>query len=209
MNEPTPLELMQYADGEATAEDVARIEQWLGTSAKGRAMVQGLDQLGDVVRANAEARAAEFDISSDVMHRIEVEQVSGPPASHVALRREAKAPVRARPSRRIVPLFAAVTAFAAAAAVTLLVRHSPEPRLDHPARSALTVGHPVTSSIAPAPVDTIARAEEEDAEPGAEVEAVDFGGESGTIFMVNAGADRTPVVWLADEGDSSGRMEPL
>ena len=46
------------------------------------------------------------------------------------------------------------------------------------------------------------------ADLAATIEAVDFGNRAGTIFMVPAGDQSTPVVWLVDEAPS-GRMEPL
>ena len=48
----------------------------------------------------------------------------------------------------------------------------------------------------------------DDGPPAASIEAVDFGNHPGTIFMVPAGDESTPVIWLEDE-PAGARMERL
>jgi hypothetical protein len=44
----------------------------------------------------------------------------------------------------------------------------------------------------------------------AAIESIDFGSQNGAIFMVPAGTETTPVVWLTDDAAEDGdRMEPL
>jgi hypothetical protein len=64
----------------------------------------------------------------------------------------------------------------------------------------------------PAAPSERAEALESESEPdtGASIEAVDFGAQNGTIFMVATGPQVTPVVWLVDESaGSGGKMKPL
>lgn len=92
-------------------------------------------------------------------------------------------------SRRIGVGLGSTAALAAAA--LFWVANGPEP----PPLTAGSTTHGMTPLSA-------------EAGPGAAIESVDFGGGGGSIFMVQAGQDTTPVVWLTDPHEEA-RGEPL
>jgi hypothetical protein len=66
------------------------------------------------------------------------------------------------------------------------------------------------SSAAP---EVSAALEEEPAPPPATIESVDFGKNTGSVFVVSTDSSETPVVWMPDDGepddDDEDRSESL
>ena len=151
------------------------------------AVLEGLDQVGDAVRLWAAERGEGVSVTEDVMAALDAEE---PPADSAPRHRWG--------------VVAAAMAMAAAAALALnLAKHSePEPQL------ALTL--PPPPQVQPLPPEQMpAVAESEPSSPAA-IESIDFGGQNGAIFMVPAGTETTPVVWLTDDATEGGdRVEPL
>jgi hypothetical protein len=111
--------------------------------------------------------------------------------------------------RRSQVLFIVGIGLAAAAAVLLWVSFQGERQTPAPVAKAPTTSVPTET---PSPVaegaPAVQLAQEDEAAPAASIEAVDFGNHGGSIFLVPAGEETTPVVWLVDDAQG-GRMEPL
>jgi len=194
---PNSEELQRYHDGELEPREAALVQRALSESPEARAYLRELEALGDAVRAFADSHVPEgLDLAGPILERIgrEGEGVAPPHATGP----------RGRWLRLAPPLGLVL---AAAAAVLVYLRVPPEVRPPAPGASAAASGaaqgaEEIAVVEAPAVV--------EDEEPGAAIEAVDFGNQNGTIFMVASGMQATPVVWLVDEGEPSGdRMKPL
>jgi anti-sigma factor RsiW len=198
MNRPSDELLMRYADGELSPAELDELERLLEADGQATAIVAGIDQLGDVLRALGERRAdAAGDIAGAVLARIDAEQSLGS--------EEAPPESGARPhSGWTVPILAAGLAAAAAAAIWLATPS------DSPAPVARSLPAVQPSEPAPAPPQP-ASMPEDDVAPAVAIEAVDFGSHNGAIFMVSAGNQATPVVWLTDDVAETGgsRTEPL
>ncbi len=219
------LTLMQHHDAELDAEAAAELDAAL--SADDVAILEGLEQLGDVVRAHADRGAPLADgIADDLFAQIEAEDrknarvaalrvIEGgagasvePPArepaanvsqvlSQIAAKDSAK-PGDGRAGRIFLALsLAAAVALGARAVLTA----------DYTA-PVQTVAGLVETVVAPPVVAPELAAAEADLSAAA-IESVDFGNQNGAIFMVSAGAETTPVVWLSDDPQSGDRMEPL
>ena len=193
--------LMQYFDGELDDEQAAEVEALVEHDVEARRVLEGMDQIGAVVRGVMldQARPPE-GLTDAVMARISPE----PPA------RRAWKRLREEPRfRRAVPV--ALGALAAAAALALVFERAnpPQPRVSPPSQP-LTAARPQP----PAPLPSSERPELEvasvESAPAIAIETVDFGGREGTIFMLAEGEIATPVVWLMDEpGKERDSMEPL
>jgi anti-sigma factor RsiW len=204
---------MRYLDGESDAAEVAEVERWLESSAEARALAAELLQVGDVVRSIATDRGAPgADVADLVMARIE----DGNAGAKLRVVGAAGAGQPRRAQGRTRALFGLVPALglavAAAAAAVLFLRPAARPTpvaVQEPAGSvaATLEAAPGEAAASSAPEPSIAN---EPAEEGASIEEVDFGAGNGTIFMVPAGPEVTPVVWLMDDAPPSGRrMKPL
>lgn len=213
MSQATEDRLMRYLDGESDAAEAAEVERWLGSSTEARALAAELQQVGDVVRTIAEQRGAPGDGIADlVMARIEGEtrgaqlRVVSAPVPGVT----GRAHGRARTLVGLVPAFGLAVAAAAAAVLFLRPAARPTPVVvQEPAGSVAPalVAAPAEPS---APVAAEPPVANEPGDEGASIEEVDFGASNGTIFMVPAGPEVTPVVWLMDDVPPSGhRMKPL
>ena len=214
--------LMQLYDGELPPEQTVAMEERLAESAELGGVWEGLEQLGEVVRAVAYSRAgAADDIADAVMARIEAER-----SASVALRaieggvvaqpagqpeRTRSAPASARGRRVAGGILGAVAALAAA--VALLANWG---RLPGEAERAVEELSASVTRMVPQP--PASQAPTEDPEVAAEgelvlavaIEAVDFGSRNGSIFVVPSGEFATPVIWLVDEPAESGdTMGPL
>ncbi len=197
------LDLMRLHDGEFGPEEASELERSL--SPEDRRVLAGLEQIGDVIRAYEPEALDRFDgVADQVMAslgRVDNVVALGP---RVEIATETLGPRRAR--ARSGPVVAIGLALAAAAAAALWMTTPGGPS---PASTAS-----VAPLLAPAPQTPVAdpssppAATDDDADLAATIEAVDFGNRAGTIFMVPAGDQSTPVVWLVDEAPS-GRMEPL
>ncbi len=227
------LTLMQHHDAELEPEQAAELEASL--TDEDAAVLDGLNQLGDVIRAHGDARASVADsIADDVLAKLESEdgedgedgekQVAAllrvieggalPPEPEPEFEpeptpeRELRSlpqppPVGYNPKDgRAGRIFLGLSL---AAAVALGVHAIATTDYSKPEQSVASV-----SETVPAP----AAVEAEVAEPetdlsAAAIESIDFGSQMGAIFMVSAGAETTPVVWLTDDPQSGDRMEPL
>lgn len=193
MTRPTPLELMQLYDGELPPDDAARVGAWLEAHPDDHAMLEGLEQLSSVLREVLDP--PRHDLTEAVMARIEAH----PPAEVPTSRR-----VAARRTPAAVTVLAASASGLLLAAAVLLWVFGPSKRSG--IELVATPSAPVVSVAA-----VVSRPAAREPEPGASIEAVDFGARNGTIFMVSSGdGPATPVVWLVDEPPvSDGRVEPL
>jgi anti-sigma factor RsiW len=185
--------LMRYYDGELSEQEAAELERTL--DATGARVVAGLDQLGAILRSAGEQRGeAAGDIAGAVLERIEREEAPAP----------APTPLAKPAPRWVAP--AAVAVLAAAASLALFAGSGLESPAPVASRAPLPAepSHPVAVPAPPVPEPALE--EEEDVAPAVAIEAVDFGSYNGAIFMVSAGAEATPVVWLTDD---TPRTEPL
>jgi anti-sigma factor RsiW len=192
--------LMRYYDGELDAAAARELERKLDADAEAAAVVAGLDQLGDVLRTLSDRRAANADdIADSVLAKIAAEESGGdaPPASGP------------RPTGRwSFPAVSAVLAVAAVAVLWVAQQRAPQPT------APVAVTPPTvapraepTVSVMP-PIEQVLPVEEEPV--AAAIESVDFGTHNGAIFLVSAGAEATPVVWLTDDaGEGAGTTESL
>jgi anti-sigma factor RsiW len=183
---------MRYADGELSPEERRTVDVELSRQPDLKATVSGIEQIGDLVRQHADQVGASFSVIDDVWARIDT--ATGEKPSRMAL--------RTFPSARWTLLGAGL---AAAAAVALLVgRQGPEPSRRS---STETIG--TADATGAASLATPAGADPEDA-TGASIETLDPGPGGATLFVVQAGAIATPVVWLLDEADRKhDRITPL
>lgn len=192
MTRPSDELLMRYYDGELPPGEAAEVERALAEHPEALAIVDGLAQLGDVVRALGDGRAGSADaIADDVMARLD----ATPPLAAV--------PRAATASRWTLPAVGVTLAAAAAAALWLSREPLPEPLV---AQAPTAQPAPLAP---PAPPPEPVFAPEEDTLPAVAIEAVDFGTHNGAIFMVSAGQDATPVVWLTDDAESGDGKKPL
>jgi negative regulator of sigma E activity len=212
--------LMQYFDGELADEQAAEIEALLETDAEARRVLEGIEQVGAVVRGVMLDRAgAADDLTDAVMARISASPAEGRrphtgQSARPAARRLERGRLRAlaeRPQvRRAVPV-ALVTLAAAAAVALLFERANPRPpRVTQPSQPVTAVAThrpPAVPLPSQEPELELASA---DSVPAIAIETVDFGSREGTIFMLAEGEMATPVVWLMDEpGAGHDTMEPL
>lgn len=192
--------LMQYLDGELPPDESRDVERWISESGEARALLRDLEEVGEAVRGIALDHVSGLpDVTSSVMQRIARDgaaTVSPGASSNVT-----------RFGRYWAP--AAALALAAAAAFVLYL---------HPARvvapRSSVSARPAQAAKAPETAASLAVVEEpaspSEEEGGAEIESVDFGAQTGSIFMVASGPQVTPVVWLVDEtAGSKDRMKPL
>ncbi len=189
MKQHPHVDLMQLYDEELPPERIAELEAEL--SEQDQAVIDGLDQLSEVVRMWGSERGAEgASIADDVMARLDEERLASEPTP----------PPAATHRWGVV---AAALAMAAAAALALNLARAPKPEA---ARAPVVAPSPAPVEAASAPS---AVAESEGSTPAA-IESIDFGSQNGAIFMVPAGTETTPVVWLTDDAAEGGdRMEPL
>lgn len=222
MTRVDPLRLMQLHDGELTSEETAELERQIAQDAEARGVLEGLDQLGDFVRAFADAEARtgwaaqeESELVDGVMARLADSDAGGVPAGPGpgprAAGRQLVAPRVAAP-RWIAVGGALALAAAVMLAVGLGVKRGAGTIPSAAVALAPSVGPSAGAARAPGSVAAVGAADLEPSEPpGVAIEMVDFGARSGTIFMVTSGEDSTtPVVWLVDEAPEGGaRVEPL
>ncbi|MBK7583544.1 MAG: hypothetical protein IPI67_25550 [Myxococcales bacterium] len=204
------MELMQLHDGELSEAEAAELEASLSDDE--RRVASGIEQLGDVVRALSASRTDDFESLTDaVMAAVDAEPA--PSTNVVALPRVEVAASQpgSKRQRRAPSAWVLVGGLALAAAAALLIwMNTPTSSPTAPAPLAVTppslpVPEPASATPAGDPAPELV---EEDSAPAASIEAVDFGNQPGSIFMVPAGEETTPVVWLVDD-PAGARMEPL
>ena len=216
MTENVHTRLHRLHDDDLSAEEKAELEKELAADPELGKKLEGLREVGAVVRA---ARTDEAPIDSDILWAAIEGKIAAPVETKPALRIveggaiEGGAPKTAPAAedprtrrRRIIGI--AVGAFAIAAAALLMIYGPPSSPPDTMAETGLPetglpeTGLPeVTTPEETAPGETVA------ATDYTEVLAVDFGTNVGTIFAVEGeGGQRYAVVWLddvlkRDEGD--------
>jgi hypothetical protein len=185
---------MAHYDAELEAVDAARVERSLEGDAAARGLVTELAELGELVR-EVERDREYPDVAPAVLAVIERE---GTPA----LAREARAVVSSSSATRRGALGAVCGALALAAAAYLsfglTVPSSPVPVASSPVREPVAARVTETAALAPAlPA------------PPVSVEHVDFGSQSGSIFVLDPDKRSTLVVWVVDPAESTTRIRPL
>jgi len=191
--------LMRYHDGEVSPDEARYVEDALEQEPALGEELEAYGELGSFVRAWGEASSdAEFDISDSVLDAIEQE---APRAM----------PVRTARVRTLLPRVATWVAVGAAIAAgsVLVVRSWSAPRPMPPGPVSADSSALVEPSVIPA--DSAALLE--DPMTPATIESVDFGSNTGTVFVVSTDDSETPVVWMPDDGepdaDETDRSESL
>jgi hypothetical protein len=196
---------MRYHDGAVSEAEAVIVEEALEHEPALLEELEAYSELGSFVRAWGEARSEhELDIADAVMDRIR--------------KLDAAKPIpRSAPVHSIWPRVATwVSLGAAIAAGSVLVVRSWSAPPGMP-RGVHTAGAGDQSVLAApsavAPPDVSAALEEEPKEPPATIESVDFGKNSGTVFVVSTDSADTPVVWMPDDDqpdeDNEDRSEAL
>ena len=180
------LRLMRAYDGELSSDEAAALLQ----DEDARALALQWDQVGDALRLYAVQDGHRADCLADRV----VE----------ALDADAARPKRHPRGRE----WGIAVAGAAAAGVLIAIVGV----LGGPTSSQselVTVERlPGAQTVSAVPSDPFGPADADGA--GVSIEVVDFGAQQGTIFMVSAGQETTPVVWLVDDASEGGeRLEPL
>jgi hypothetical protein len=179
--------LMRLHDEELGADEREALLAELGED--DRAVLEGLDELGDALRAHAERAApGADDIADRVMAKLD---------QPVPLARARRA--------KSTPILVAGLALAAAAAFLLWQKAAPAPSPPESRSAALVPSTPAIPTVTTATSQPAVPAEDETV-PAVAIEAVDFGNQAGSIFVV--GEESTPVVWLVDEPPGT-KMEKL
>lgn len=201
-----PDELMAYFDGELSSERAARIEQVLGRDPEASALLTEWTRVGGVVRGWAErvseARGAAADeIMCQLQSQRAARTVVPLPVGAGSGRSVSKT---ARAPARLAWWQATSAAVAVAAAAFLVVRAA-----GFDSHLAPTTDTPKSREwLGLSGRDGQPGAEEQ---PGAAIETLDLGEHQGTIFLVSAGSEVTPVVWVQDDFPSQdhGREKTL
>lgn len=197
-------QLMRFHDGELSEAEAREVELALEQEPALAEELEAYNELGSFVRAwdqsNNTSKLAAFDISDSVMAALE--------------------PPRARVHSLLPRIATWVSLGAAIAAGSVLVVRSwtAPPVAPAGVHSSAQIEH----SEAAAPSASVqelsavlaAAAEEERQPPSpATIESVDFGSNSGEVFVLSTDSSETPVVWMPDDGepdeDNEDRSESL
>jgi len=205
--------VMQYYDGELSPTEARALDWRLAADPELREVLAGLEQIGAVVVAVAEARAAAADdIAEAVMRRVGAEASGVRPRLTDLAASPAVDPERPEPPvpRRIWAAAAGLAAVSVAAGVACIAfygsieREAERPVLALSARPGDWAPQARLRSGTP----ELAPPERVEAVPAIAIESVDFGAHGGAIFMVPGDSVDTPVVWLVDEPAETGdRMD--
>ncbi len=202
--------LMQLYDDELGLDEAAELDQRVVDDPEAAAVLRGLEQVGSVLREAAEADGgAADDIAARVMACIEAEEPATRTPTAAGHRRGVLVTGR---WRHAIPVAAGVLALAAGA---LLVARWGAPAHHPVVKQAARTSARVMPRHVDKPLPTVATKPEPgaavaDNPPPVAIETVDFGSHDGAIFMVSAGEDSTPVVWLTDEpAAADSRTKPL
>ena len=175
--------VMQYHDDELEALPACQVERQLAWDAHQRGYLESLEVIADGVRDAARQATPAFDLTDQIMARIAVERSTSPSAANW---------------RRKITVALGVglgsTAALAAGALFWLSVRMPSENQAEVTFAARTLERPPVSDGASA---------------GVAIESVDFGVGGGSIFMVQAGATPTPVVWLTEPPEVEVGSEPL
>ena len=189
--------LMRYHDGEVSEAEARLVEEALEHEPALLEELEAYSELGSFVRASSELSVHKsFDISESVMAALE------PP----------KARVHSLLPRVVTWVSLGV---AIAAGSVLVVRSWSAPAVAPGASHAASANqHSAALALSAAAVPEVSAAlEEEPKPPPATIESVDFGKNTGTVFVVSTDSSETPVVWMPDDAepdeDNEDRSEPL
>ena len=212
-------QLMRYHDGELSEHEAGVVELALEQEPALLEELEAYSELGSFVRAWDHAHAsklASFDVSDSVLLALE--------------------PPRARVHSLLPRIATWVSLSAAIAAGSVLVvrswsvapsarpgaaasagEHAEHAGLASPSASAAELTVPeltVPELTVPELAAVLGTDGEEDAKaPPATIESVDFGSNTGEVFVVSTDSSETPVVWMPDDGepdeDNEDRSESL
>jgi hypothetical protein len=179
---------MRLHDGELDAVASEQAERRLGWDASGRRYLNDLERIGDGVRDALRLTTPSADLTDQIMARIEQSQ-----------KPEGFAP---RPAwqRRVLSLGIGLGSTAALAALAVLWLSGTVSVESNDVRRAADTN--LRASSASVEVSS-------DVSPGVAIESVDFGGGGGSIFLVQAGRETTPVVWLSEPPQTEVKGEAL
>jgi anti-sigma factor RsiW len=202
--------LMELYDGELSPAEVAELESALAADSEAQRVLAAFAEVGRGVRAaEAEREFASEGLTDAIMARVRNERAADKPrdANMAGVRDERAAdkptvvPLRSVPRRRGA-VVVSLTLAAAAGALMWVSRPEQAPTA-HSVQPVPSAFQRPSAAIEPAEATADAPV---DPGPQVAIESVDFGGHTGTIFMVPAGErDTTPVVWLSDEPEAAAR----
>jgi len=199
-------QLMRYHDGELSEAEARVVEAAIEQEP---ALLEELDaysDLGSFMRAWDQSNAnkvVSFDIADRVLAAIE------PPRARV---------------HSLLPRIATWVSLGAAIAAgsVLVVRSWSAPRVAPAARSAEQAEHVIPAAPSASVQQQVeelsavlaaAAEEERQAAAPATIESVDFGSNTGEVFVLSTDTSETPVVWMPDDGepdeDNEDRSESL
>jgi hypothetical protein len=191
--------LMRYHDGAVSEAEARLVEEAIEIDPALLEELEAYSELGSFVRVWAESNTdKQFDIADSVMSALEAPK---PVARvHALLPR--------------VATWLSLGAAIAAGSVLVARSWSAPPAVtggSHAAGAADQAALSVPASSAAPEVS--AALEEEPAPPPATIESVDFGKNTGSVFVVSTDSSETPVVWMPDDGepddDDEDRSESL
>jgi len=199
------MRLMRHHDGELSDADARQMEAALEQEPALQEELEAYSELGSFVRAwdqSNQSKVVSFDIADSVLAALE------PPRARV---------------HSLLPRIATWVSLGAAIAAgsVLVVRSWSAPPVTPGAirsgeHAVLLTGTASASPSASAPelAEVLpAAAEEEAPPPPATIESVDFGSNTGEVFVLSTDTSETPVVWMPDDAepdeDNEDRSESL
>jgi len=202
------MRLMRYHDGELSDADARLVEAALEQDPAQLEELDAYGDLGSFVRAwdeSNQSKVVSFDIADSVLSALE------PPRARV---------------HSLLPRIATWVSLGAAIAAgsVLVVRSWSAPPVtpgairsgEHAALSGTGSASPSASAPELAAVLGAAALVEEEPQPPpppATIESVDFGSNTGEVFVLSTDSSETPVVWMPDDGepdeDNEDRSESL
>ena len=191
--------LMRYHDGAVSEAEAHLVEEAIESDPALLEELEAYSELGSFVRVWAEANTDKhFDIADSVVSAIEPSKPS------------------ARVSSLLPRIATWVSLGAAIAAGSVLVARSwsaPPAVIGGPHAAGAADQAALSAPVSSAAPEVSAALEEEPAPPPATIESVDFGKNTGSVFVVSTDSSETPVVWMPDDGepddDDEDRSESL
>jgi anti-sigma factor RsiW len=179
---------MRFHDGEVTEAEARLVEAALDQDPALLAELEAYSELGSFVRAWSESHPAQrFDVADEVMRALE----PAPPMARVH-----------QLWPRVATWVSLGTAIAAGSVLVARSWTAPPAAPNHgnasEAAAAAQAALIASSSAAP---EVSAALEAEPPPPPASIESVDFGKNTGTVFVVSTDSSETPVVWMPDDGE--------
>lgn len=194
MSKPTDLDLMLLADGEG--DPAAKGGAALATTAEARAKIEGIREVGELVRTHLELSADEAEprlagLWDLVERRLDAEERAVAPAPAIP------APslwgrLTGWMSRQRAPLLTGLVTAGAAAAVAVAVRPAPK------VVTRYVQLPPEVQVPGPAPQPGPVGERLVNARP-AEVESLDVSGGTGAVFTIEDDDGETTVIWVTQD----------